>query len=312
MSRPLFVLVLGLGALLASCGSNSTSTASNTTTSARDLLGFSSAQLGSAYVGDSYSGTIAAIGGTAPYSVRLVGGKLPDGLKFAGGSSATISGTPTAAGSSTFRLEVTDANLSVRNQDFNITVAELPPFDFDAALPSGEVRGQTRIPLRVLGARDVRAARYTWKLPDEVQVVSVQAEGGAAAGRPVVFWKQVGQTMTLDFGFRASPKNGAQVAMITVKPAGDKPFTLTKPASGTASFVMALDGSGKSIREVKTPEAAQAEKQSEAQNAASQKVEQPKTEQGAGATSGSTTSNGAALNPSTPSTITPSTTGGTQ
>lgn len=260
MQRAPLVLLLGLGLLLASCGSNSTSsTSSNTTTSARDLLGFSSSQLGSAYIGDSYSGTIAAIGGTAPYNVRLVGGKLPDGLKFSGGSSASISGTPTTAGSSTFRLEVTDANLSVRSQEFNITVSDMPALDFDAALPSGEVRGETRIPLRVLGARTVRAARYTWKLPDEVKVTGVQPSGDGKAGRPVVFWKQQGQTLTIDFGFRAAPKNGAQVALITVRPAADKPFTLVKPVSGTGSFVTALDGSGKSIREVKTPEAAQAE-----------------------------------------------------
>lgn len=262
MSRPLLVLLLLPALLLASCGSNSTS-GNTSTTSARDLLGFSSSQLGSAYVGDNYSGTIAATGGTAPYSVRLVSGKLPEGLKFSGGSSATISGTPTVAGSSSFRLEVTDANLSVRSQDFNLTVAELPPLDFDAALPSGEVRGETRIPLRVLGARTVRAARYIWKLPEGVTVSKVQAESSAAAGRPVVAWKQAGQTLTLDFGFRTVPKNAAQVALITVKPAGDKPFSLTKPVSGTDSFVTALDGSGKSIREVKTPEAQAAAKKDE-------------------------------------------------
>ncbi len=292
MQRALSALCLSL--LLVSCGSNSTSNSGMSTTSARDLLGFTSSQLGSAYVGDSYSGTIAAIGGTAPYSVRLVGGKLPDGLKFTGGSSASIAGTPTVAGSSSFRLEVIDANLSVRSQDFNITVAELPPLDFDMALPTGEVRGETRVPVRILGARNVRAARYIWKLPDNVQVVGVEGDSSTQAGRPVLFWKQLGQTFTLDVGFRITPKNGAQIAMLRLKPAGDLPFTLTKPVSGTSSFVTALDGSGKSIREVKTPEALAAEKALNDQKQA--------TNQGTGTPSTGTQGTG------TPSTATPSTT----
>lgn len=243
MARLHFALPL---LLLTACGSSGTTTSQ---TSARELLSLSSAGLGSAYVGDPYSGSVAATGGTAPYNVRLVSGKLPEGLSFKGGGSATISGTPLAAGSSTFRLEVVDANLSVRSQEFNMTVSELPPLNFEAALPVGEVRGETRVPLRVVGPRQVRAARYTWDLPAGVKVTKVQPEESAVSGRPALAWKQAGQRLTLDFGFRASPKNGALVALISLKPV-DAPFTLS---AQNGSSVTALDGRGQSIRDTSAP-----------------------------------------------------------
>ena len=235
--------------LLSACGSGSTPSA--TSTSSRDLLGFSSASLGTAYLGETYSGTVSPLGGTGPYSVRLTSGALPDGLKFSGGSSASITGTPTATGSATFTLEVSDANLSVKSQSFNLSVAELPPLDFVPKLPGGELRGETRIPLNVQGPRGVRAARFTWVLPDNAQVTGVQSLGGTDAGRPIVFWKQSGHTLVLDFGFRLTPKNASQVAMISLKPSNNQPLTLGAVASGSTSFVLAQDGAGKVLREVK-------------------------------------------------------------
>ncbi|AWN23427.1 cell ssuface protein containing Ig-like domain protein [Deinococcus irradiatisoli] len=243
--------------LLGACGSGSTPSA--TPTSSRDLLSFSSASLGTAYVGEVYSGSVSPLGGTGPYSVRLVSGSLPKGLTFTGGASGTISGTPTDAGSATFTLEVSDANLSVKTQTFNLSVAELPPLDFVPVLPNGEIRGETRIPLNLMGPRGVRAARYTWVLPDTAQVTKVESLGGLPAGRPLIFWKQTGHTLVLDFGFRLTPKNASQVAMISLKPANDQPLTLGAVTSGTTSFLLAQDGAGKVLREVKPAAPAQAE-----------------------------------------------------
>ncbi len=245
----LFPALAGAALLLSACGGSSTPSA--TPTSSRELLSFSSASLGTAYVGESYSGTIAPLGGTGPYSVRLVSGTLPSGLKFSGGNSGTISGTPSAVGSSTFTLEVSDANLSVKTQVFNVSVAELPPLDFVPTLPNGEVRGETRIPLTLMGPRGVRAARFSWVLPDNAQVIKVVTTGSNEAGRPLLFWKQSGHTLMLDFGFRLTPKNGVQVALISLKPLNDKPVSLGSVTSGSTSFLLAQDGAGKVLREVK-------------------------------------------------------------
>src|SRR5678815_5589245 len=58
------------------------------------------------YTGRAYSQTLTASGGTAPYSFALISGALPAGLSF---SVATISGTPTTAGTSALTFRATDA-----------------------------------------------------------------------------------------------------------------------------------------------------------------------------------------------------------
>ena len=246
--KRLLPALLGASLLLGACGS--TTGSSVTPTSSSDLLSFSSAGLGQAYVGESYTGVLAPSGGIGPYSVRLVSGKLPAGLSFTGGGSGTVSGTPTAAGNASFTLEVSDANLSVRTQAFNLQVVELPPLDFSLSLPQGELRGATRLPLKVVGPRGVRAARYTWVLPGNLKVTGIKAEGTLASGRPLLFWKQSAGKLTLDFGFRLAPKNGAQVAMISVVPIKGA-VTILPVSSGSNSFVLAQDAAGKLLREVK-------------------------------------------------------------
>ena len=71
------------------------------------------------YVGTPYSQPFAVTGGKAPYAWAIASGVLPVGLTF---SSGNISGTPTTAGSSTFTVQVTDANGSSTSKSFTITV----------------------------------------------------------------------------------------------------------------------------------------------------------------------------------------------
>ena len=57
--------------------------------------------------GVGYSLTLSASGGTAPYSWSLASGSLPAGLSLTG---ATIAGTPTGMGTSSFTVQVTDSS----------------------------------------------------------------------------------------------------------------------------------------------------------------------------------------------------------
>lgn len=57
--------------------------------------------------GTAYSQTITTSGGIAPYSYSVVSGALPPGLMLASGG--VLSGTPSAAGTFTFRLRATDS-----------------------------------------------------------------------------------------------------------------------------------------------------------------------------------------------------------
>jgi len=63
-------------------------------------------------VGSSYSATLAAKGGTPPYTWSLASGSLPASLKLS--TSGTISGTPTTAGVSTFAVTVKDSATSLQ------------------------------------------------------------------------------------------------------------------------------------------------------------------------------------------------------
>ena len=58
-------------------------------------------------VGNAYTSTLVATGGTAPFTWTLFGGVLPSGLSLNAGT-GVVTGTPTAAGESTVNFNVTD------------------------------------------------------------------------------------------------------------------------------------------------------------------------------------------------------------
>jgi hypothetical protein len=72
-------------------------------------LVITTASLPSGTVSTTYTTTLAASGGTAPYTWSLAGGALPPGLTL--GSSGAITGTPTTAGTSNFTVRATDAGI---------------------------------------------------------------------------------------------------------------------------------------------------------------------------------------------------------
>lgn len=82
--------------------------------------------LPSGTVGVSYSETIAATGGTTPYSWSISAGALPAGLSI-GATSGVISGIPSAAGSFSFTVEVTDANAKTATAQFSVAIASPSP-----------------------------------------------------------------------------------------------------------------------------------------------------------------------------------------
>jgi hypothetical protein len=85
-------------------------------------------------VGASYSQTIAASGGSAPYTFSVSVGVLPDGLLL-DSVTGVISGTPTKAGDFVPTVTVTDANSQTASQGYDLKVfSSLSP----ASLPDGE------------------------------------------------------------------------------------------------------------------------------------------------------------------------------
>jgi hypothetical protein len=72
-----------------------------------------------ASINTAYSQTFTATGGTGGYTFSLSAGKLPAGLTLSG---ATLSGTPTAAGTFPITITATDSSGDTGSQSYNLTV----------------------------------------------------------------------------------------------------------------------------------------------------------------------------------------------
>ena len=70
-----------------------------------------------------YAGSIAATGGAPPYTFAIIRGALPAGLTLSPGGS--LGGTPTAFGSSSFTVQVTDSAGGTNARDFTLVIG--PP-----------------------------------------------------------------------------------------------------------------------------------------------------------------------------------------
>ncbi len=73
-------------------------------------LSITTSSLAAGVTATGYSGTLQATGGVLPYTWSLTNGQLPAGLNI--NSSGTITGTPVLAGTSTFTVQVADAEVN--------------------------------------------------------------------------------------------------------------------------------------------------------------------------------------------------------
>ena len=89
-------------------------------------------------VGDAYTATLAATGGSAPYTYAVTAGALPGGLALT--SAGVLSGKPTAQGTFNFSITATGANGGTFTAAFMVTIAPLVPLTISpASLPNGVV-----------------------------------------------------------------------------------------------------------------------------------------------------------------------------
>jgi hypothetical protein len=108
-----------------------------------------------ATVGAPYRQTLAATEGAPPYRWSIGTGSLPAGLTVS--AAGDVSGTPTAAGASSFSVTVTDGGGSAVSQALTIAVA--PPFSVTTTALAGAIVGSLfQQDLRAQGG----AAPYNW------------------------------------------------------------------------------------------------------------------------------------------------------
>ncbi|MCW2983552.1 MAG: outer rane autotransporter barrel domain protein, partial [Conexibacter sp.] len=84
------------------------------------VLAITTTALASATVGQVYAKTLTADLGTKPYKFSIAGGSLPVGLRLS--TAGSLSGTPTAPGTSTVTFKVTDAAQATATATLGLTV----------------------------------------------------------------------------------------------------------------------------------------------------------------------------------------------
>jgi len=89
------------------------------------VLTITTTTLPAATVDTPYSQTLAASGGTLPYTWSITVGALPAGLTL-DPATGIISGTPTTAETANFTVTVTDSIAATDTQDLSITVSPVP------------------------------------------------------------------------------------------------------------------------------------------------------------------------------------------
>ncbi len=115
-------------------------------------------------VGTNYSATVSATGGVTPYSWSIASGNLPAGLSLSS-PTGTISGTPSAAGTSTFTVQVTDAqnpaDSGMRTLSITVNAAPVsPPNITTTSLPNARRNGSYSQTLQATGG----VMPYTWSI----------------------------------------------------------------------------------------------------------------------------------------------------
>jgi hypothetical protein len=167
-------------------------------------------------IGTAYSQTLAATGGTTPYSWAVTTGTLPAGLTL-NATTGVISGTPTAAATSSFTVTVTDGGRNTAHQALSITTAT-PLTVTPTTLPAAVVGTAYTQKFTAAGGKSPYTFALTGTLPTGFTFTASTAtiSGTAAAAESGSFTLTVtdasARTVTLSLTLTAA------VAPLTVTP----------------------------------------------------------------------------------------------
>ena len=169
--------------------------------------------------GVSYSQTLSASGGTMPYQWTVASGSLPAGLSLSS-ATGTIGGTPTAAGTASFKVQLTDATGITASQPLTLTVIAGLKILTASLLPTGEVSVAYSQTLGATGG----APPYTWSVTGGALPPGLTlAANGSLTGTP-------GTAGNFNFTVQASDSNSVTASKsIAVAIAGA--LTISTPAA---------------------------------------------------------------------------------
>ncbi len=182
-------------------------------------------------VSSAYSATVSASGGTTPYTWSITAGALPAGLSLTA-SSGVISGTPTAAGNSSFTVQVKDAKNNTGTQALSISIvaAAQPPTVTTTSLSAGTVSSAYSATVSASGG----TTPYTWSITAGALPagLSLTASSGVISGTPTAAGSSSFTVQVKD----AKNNTGTQALSISIVAAAQPPtVTTTSLSAGTAS-----------------------------------------------------------------------------
>jgi Putative Ig domain len=229
---PLLASLVLIGTL-AGCGSSGDN-------SSLPPLSVSTSALPKGQVGASYTGTLAATGGTAPYHWALASGALPAGLALA--ASGTITGTPaTAANAAAIAVRVTDSGSPAQSatRSLSLSIAPSNLVVSTQSLPTGEVGAAYAATLSATGG----TPPYQWSIKSGALAsgLSLSADGSiagtptATAVAPVTFELQDASSPALTQSVTLPLTVNAALAVTTTSlPAAQvgRAYTATLAATG--------------------------------------------------------------------------------
>jgi len=190
-------------------------------------LKISTSALASGAIGSAYSQSLSASGGTPGYTWSLASGSLPTGLTLT--STGAISGTPTAAGTSSFTATVRDSGNPVQTQSVTLSIAiAATPLKITASALAQATGGRSYMQsLQATGG----TPGYTWTITSgSLPAGLTLATTGAITGTPTASGTSTFTALVSDSG---NPVQTVAAALtISVAPA---PITITASAMATAT-----------------------------------------------------------------------------
>jgi len=187
----------------------------------------STSSLPAGTVSASYSQTLAATGGAAPYTWSISSGSLPSGLALNAGT-GEISGTPTSTGTTSFTVRVTDSVSATATRSLSITVAAAVSVT-TATLPNGAVGTSYSQTVAATGG----TGSYTWAITSGSLPggLTLTASSGRISGTP-------NSAGTFSFTIRATDTAGRTATKdlsITIAGAIPGSFSKSSPSNNSSS-----------------------------------------------------------------------------
>ena len=192
--------------------------------------------------GTAYSTTLQASGGTTPYSWSVSAGTLPAGLSLVA-STGVISGTPTAAGTASFTVQVTDAanNTGTKALSIAVAAAPQPPTVTTTSLPGGTAGTAYSTTLQASGG----TTPYSWSV--SAGTLPAGLSSGGIDGRDLGDADGSGNCVVYCAGERRSKQHGDEGIEYRCCTAPQPPtVTTTSLPGGTAgtAYSTTLQASG--------------------------------------------------------------------